>query len=281
MNAKGTCVVTGGNSGIGKAIVRSLAKERYRVVIISRDPNKGRTALEEIQMDTQNKTVELVIGDLGTIEGSRHIVQVLLDRYPDINVLINNAGVWKTKREINVDGLETSFTVNHLAPFVLCNLLFDRLKKNAPSRVVNVNARLYTKGKVNLDETPYGKDFGKLRTYANTKLCNLLFTVEFARRIEGTGVTVNAVHPGVIRTNLGDTSGVVGFILRATKRFFKTPEEGAKAPVWLSTSSELEGVNGKYFNLQKIEEVNEIAKNEELAIRLWRLSEQLSDINYN
>ncbi len=280
VNKKRTCVVTGGNSGIGKEIARSLAKEKYHVVIISRDPEKGKAALEEIKTDTRNDAVELVTGDLGTIEGCRNLAQTLLDRYPGIQVLINNAGVWKDKCEINADGLETSFMVNHIAPFILSNLLLERLRQNPPSRIVNVNAGLYIFGRLDPDKTPYGKDFSRFRTYANSKLCNILFTLEFARRIDGSGVTVNAVHPGVIRTKLGDTTGVSGWILRMLKHFLGTPEKGAIAPVRLATASELEGVNGKYFNMQKMRDVIRKAGDRELALQLWDLSSRFLNVKY-
>lgn len=168
--------------------------------------------------------------------------------------------------------------VNHLAPFILSNRLLPRLKANAPARIVNINAGLYAMGKVDLEETPYGRDFGRIRTYANTKLCNLLFTREMAQRIESSGVTVNAVHPGVINTNLGDTSGLVGLLLRLVKRFWDPPEEGAKAPVWLATSPEVEGVNGRYFELQEAVEVEGKARDGALGRRLWELSAELGGL---
>jgi NAD(P)-dependent dehydrogenase (short-subunit alcohol dehydrogenase family) len=168
--------------------------------------------------------------------------------------------------------------VNHLAPFILSSRLLPCLKANQPARIVNVNAGLYTMGALDLDKTPYGQDFGRLKTYANTKLCNLLFTRELANRLEGSGVTANAVHPGVIRTNLGDSSGLVGALLRLVRRSFAAPEAGARAPVWLATSPDLEGVNGQYFNLQEPAEVAENARDAELGRRLWSLSAALAGL---
>lgn len=271
-----TYVVTGGNTGIGKAIALALAQKQLHVVIISRDRQKGADALADIQNATHLEAVDLVVGDLGTIASTHQLADVLLERFPRISVLINNAGVWMHKRVINEDELEHSFMVNHLAPFILSLRLLPCLKANMPARIVNVNAGLYAMGKLDLDETPYGHDFSRIRTYANTKLCNLLFTRELANRIEGSGVTVNAVHPGVIRTNLGDTSGLVGVLLRLVKRLWETPEEGAKAPVWLATSPELEGVNGQYFDIQAATEVSENARDAELGRRLWDQSAALA-----
>jgi NAD(P)-dependent dehydrogenase (short-subunit alcohol dehydrogenase family) len=185
---------------------------------------------------------------------------------------VNNAGIWPTKLQMNADNLEMSFMVNHLAPFILSNRLLSTLKSNAPARIVNVNAGLYVNGKYDPDKTPYGKDFNRMKTYANTKLCNVLFTREFAQRIEGSGVTINALHPGVIRTSLGDFSGILGMLLRLVKRSWGSPEEGAKPPVWLATSPEVEGINGQYYDLQKPIDVNEIASDVELGKRLWEQS---------
>jgi len=268
-------VITGGNTGIGKAIALKLAKENNHVIITSRDPEKGRKALLDIQSITQNKNVEMVQADLGSIEGCCKLAEELSIKYPKINVLINNAGVWKTRLELNSDGLESTFMVNYLAPFILSNNLLEVLTRNAPARIINVNAGLYIKGKADINKTPTGKDFNKFGTYANTKLCNVLFTRELACRLEGTGVTVNAVHPGVIKTNLGDSPGMLGIFLKLIKLFWKSPAQGAEAPVWLSTSPELQNVNGKYFMLKKEIDYFENAKDEELQGRLWEFSEKL------
>lgn len=272
-------VVTGGNTGIGKAIAMELAKQKARVVIISRDYMKGLTALEDIRLESDNMNVEVVTGDLSTIDGCRKLAACIQEKYPDIHALINNAGIWKTDLEINKDGLEMTFMVNHMAPFILTSLLLNRLKNNAPSRIVNVNAGLFVKGKVDLEKTPYGKDFSKFGTYPNTKLCNVLFTCELARLLEGSGVTVNAVHPGVIRTNLGgDTKGVFGIILNIAKRFWASPEQGAKAPVWLAADPELQNTSGKYFLEKKEFELPAAAKDNAMACRLWELSANLAGI---
>ncbi|MCA9938764.1 MAG: SDR family NAD(P)-dependent oxidoreductase [Anaerolineales bacterium] len=270
-----TFVVTGGNTGIGRAIAQALAAAEHHVVITSRNQDRGVQAVAGIQQAIRHANVEMVIGDLSTIASTHQLADTLLERFPNIAVLINNAGVWMLKKQINPDQLEYSFMVNHLAPFILSTRLLPCLKANAPARIVNVNAGLYTMGKLNLDKTPYGRDFKAIKTYANTKLCNLLFTRELARRIAGSGVTVNAVHPGVIRTHLGDASGIVGLLLRFMKRSWDTPEEGAKAPVWLATSPEVEGLNGQYFDLQTRTEVNETVKDEALCRQLWDLSTTL------
>lgn len=271
------CVVTGGNAGIGKGIAIELAKQQAHVVIVSRNQEKGEQAIADIQQVVPGSHVALVVGDLGTIAGVQQLAQTLLEKFPYIHVLINNAGVWMTQRELNLDGLEVTFMVNHLAPFILTNRLLPRLQASAPARIVNVNAALYVNGRFDLQQTPYGHDFHRLRTYANTKLGNIFYTQEMARRIAGSGVTVNAVHPGVIRTDLGMMTGPMGWLLRVVKRSWPGPEVGAQAPVWLASSPELENVNGKYFDLQKETPYAAVAQNDELSRQIWALGERLSE----
>ncbi len=273
-----TIIVTGGNAGIGKAIVAALAQMQMHVVIVSRDRSKGDATVKDILIANPGASIDLVVGDLGSIQGTRKLADELLERFPAIHVLINNAGVWMTHKEINPDGLEVTFMVNHLAPFLLSNLLLERLKANTPARIVNVNAGLYVNGKLDLEKTPYGQDFSPIGTYANTKLCNVLFTTEFAQRIEGMGVTINAVHPGVIRTNLGVTPGIVGWLLKLVKRSWASPEEGAQAPVWLATDPELAQVNGKYFDLKVQAALSSNACDENLARQLWDFSASLTGV---
>ncbi|MCB9007192.1 MAG: SDR family oxidoreductase [Ardenticatenaceae bacterium] len=269
-------VVTGGNAGIGKAIVKALAKQQVHVVMVSRDKVRGETAVQEICQTSPNATIDLVVGDLGTVATTHQLARELLERYPKINVLINNAGVWPTKKQINADGLEEGFMVNHLAPFMLNQLLQERLKASAPARIVNVSAGMYANGRVDLHKTPYGHDFHPMRTYASTKLCNMLTFPLEAQQLEGSGVTLNAVHPGVIRTNLGNMRGPLGWIMKLVKRGWATPEQGAVAPTWLATAPELTHTNGKYFNEKETIPLAEAAKNPKLAQQLWQLSTTLS-----
>lgn len=273
-----TYIVTGGNSGIGKAIALSLAKMQLHVVITARSEHKGEPALRSVIDESQNRSVEMVVGNLDSIAGAKQLAGTLSDRFPGISVLINNAGVWQTRFALNPDLLETSFMVNHLGSFILSTLLFERLQMNRPARIVNVSAGLYVMGKLDLERTPYGKDFSGFKSYMNTKLCNVIFTREFARMIAGSGVTINAVHPGVIRTNLGNSSGFIGAFLKFVKRFWAPPEEGAKAPVWLAASPDMEGVNGKYFDLRVEKPFAANSLDDKLSHDLWELSTRLCGI---
>ncbi len=271
-------IVTGGNAGIGKSISGQLAQDQQHVVIVSRDKDKGESAAEEIQRSTGNASVDVVIGDLSSIASSNKLADDLLERYPRIHVLINNAGVWMTRRELNVDGLEMTFMVNHVAPYVLSLRLKERLAASAPSRIVNVNAGLYVNGDVDLELLPDGKNFNRFKTYMHSKLCNALFTIEFAKRLEGTGVTVNAIHPGVINTNLGATTGPVGILLGFVKRFWGSPEDGAKPVVRLATDPELESTTGTYFDIFKEIPFAENATRPGLANELWDYTQNITGI---
>jgi NAD(P)-dependent dehydrogenase (short-subunit alcohol dehydrogenase family) len=245
-------------------------------VLISRNRERGETAVQEICQTNPSAKIDLLVGDVGTINATRRLAQDLLDHCSQIHVLINNAGVWPTKKQINEDGLEQGFMVNHLAPFMLNQLLQERLKASAPARIINISAGLYVNGRVDLNKTPYGHDFHPMRTYASTKLCSMLCFPLEAQQLAGSGVTLNAVHPGVIRTKLGTMRGPLGWLMKLVKRSWGTPEQGAVAPVWLATAPELATVNGKYFNEKEEIPLAEAVQNPELAERLWQLSETLA-----
>ncbi|MEM8858306.1 MAG: SDR family NAD(P)-dependent oxidoreductase [Chloroflexota bacterium] len=269
------CIVTGGNAGIGYEIVKSLASMQARVVMVCRNHERGQGAITTIQRELTNCSIDLVLGDLSTISSTKQLGIKLTESYPQIDVLIHNAGVWMTEKIVNEDGLEMSFMVNHLAPFILTQKLIPNLKNSAPSRIVHVNAGLYIKGNVDLAETPYGKDFGRFASYANSKLCAVLTLKEQTARLEGTGVTLNMAHPGVIQTGLGDAKGLMGWLLRQIKRTWSTPAEGAVAPVWLATDPELVNTTGTYFDEKQIMPLDSKAENEQLAKGIWQLSEEL------
>jgi len=239
-------IVTGGGSGLGWAISLALARAGDRVVLLCRSRERGERARAELAAATGNPTVELVVGDLAVRAESHAAARAIAARYPRVDVLVHNAGLWPTRLERTEQGLERSYVVNHLAPFVLNAALEGCLVQG--SRVVQVTAGLAVKGAVDLARTPTGDDFNRFRSYANTKLCNLLCTAELARRWAGRGVTVNAVHPGVVRTKLGDLAGPLGWLLRLVKRRWAPPEVGALGPVRLASDPALDGVTGRYYD---------------------------------
>jgi NAD(P)-dependent dehydrogenase (short-subunit alcohol dehydrogenase family) len=246
-----TAVVTGGNRGIGYAVCESLVTKGFRVVAVTRDA-------------AAPAGVEVVHGDLASKRTVAALATALLDTCDRIDVLVHNAGVWPTRLTHNEDGIEMSFAVNHLAPFQLNLALETRLR-----RVVQVSAGLQVKGRVDLTRTPAGADFHRLRTYCDTKRANLLLMPAFASRWQDGGVTIDAVHPGVIRTDLGDPGGAVGMVLRLVKRRWATPADGAKPIVALATASG----TGRYFD---VDTETSFAAEPVLARQLWTQAEKLT-----
>jgi NAD(P)-dependent dehydrogenase (short-subunit alcohol dehydrogenase family) len=271
-----TCVVTGASSGIGQAIAEALVALGERVVLVCRDPARGGETARELRANHAGAEVELVVADLASIEGCKKAAREMAAVCPKLDVLIHNAGIWPTRLERNVDGFERSFAVNSVAPFMLNRLLMPSLAAAAPARIVQVSAGIYVRGKVDRERTPVGADFHRLRSYADTKLWNLMCTMEEARRREGSGITVNAVHPGVVRTRLGDLDGVGGVLLRAVKRFWATPEDGAVGPVRLAVAPEVAGDNGRYYDRLRPAELVGIARDAELATALWERTRELA-----
>ncbi len=271
-----TIVVTGANAGIGRAVALQLAQAGHHVVAVCRDELKGREAVDDIRAEAPGADIDLVVGDLSTVASTRDLAGRLLERYPAIHVLVNNAGVWLSKRTLNADGIEMTFMVNHLAPFMLSLLLLDRLRASAPARIVNVNAGLYALGEADLEKLPTGANFKRFKTYMHSKLCNVYFTTELAARLNGSGVTVNALHPGVVRTNLGNVGGLTGLVVKLVKRSWLTPEDGAKPVVRLAIDPDVEGVNGAYFDMAKQVDIAANARDPELGRRLWDLSAKLT-----
>lgn len=268
-------LITGGNRGIGKAIAHQLLTENHEVIITARKDIDGIAVVDELKKITGNDNIHFLLGDLSSIQQCNDLVAKINETHPDLNVLINNAGVWMAEKQLNTDGLEMSFMVNYLAPYILTKGLTPLLTQNKPARIVNVNAGLYVTGKVLFEKTPYGKDFSSMKTYANSKLCNTMFTIDYAKELAGSGVTINAVHPGVINTGLGDSPKLMSKIVKVVKRFWKKPEYGAKAPVWLATSPELEGISGNFYNEQKIMPYAKSALDESVRLSLRKTTEAI------
>jgi NAD(P)-dependent dehydrogenase (short-subunit alcohol dehydrogenase family) len=270
-----TCMITGANVGIGKQTALNLAKMGARVVMVCRDPEKGENAMAEIQSRSENSQIELMLANLSSMAAIRVLAKEFKNTHEKLDVLINNAGVVPWKRSLTVDGMELTFAVNHLAPFLLTNLLLDTIKASTPARIINLTSGLHTGASIDFDDLQSEKKFGGFHSYKEAKLANVLFTFELARRLEGTGVTVNTVHPGVIKTALGRHSP---WYLRIGTVFFKDPEVGAETPTYLASSPEVETVTGKYFkNKEQIQSCDE-AYDEAIAKRLWDVSTELTGL---
>lgn len=275
-----TVVVTGASSGIGKATATALAAAGARTVISARSPERGRHAVDDIRRSSGSDAVDLVVFDLGDLAAVRDGAAELLERNPQIHVLVNNAGLVLSDRRETVDGYEATFAINHLGPFLLTQLLTNRLVASAPARIVNVTSDAHQSAKRGLDfaDLQSARGYRGMQVYGRSKLANILFTAELARRLAGTGVTANCCHPGVVATGFardGDASGILAFGVKVIKPFVLTPEQGARTSVYLASSSEVAAVTGKYFVKCKEKTPAAAAQDAESAARLWTVSEEL------
>ncbi|MFO0661190.1 MAG: SDR family oxidoreductase [Polyangiaceae bacterium] len=275
-----TVVVTGANSGIGKVTALELAKMGADVVMISRDRTRGEEALADVKRESGSSNVRLFLADLSSQADIRRVAAELLEALPRIDVLVNNAGLILGERKLSADGLELTFATNHLGYFLLTHLLLDRLKASGPARIVNVASEAHRAGKVDLDDLQSERGFSQIGVYGMTKLCNILFTYELARRLEGSGVTANCLHPGAIATGFGQSGNAfMRFVMKLGKPFILTPEKGARTQIYLASSPEVEGVSGKYFDRCKPRKSNAQSYDVTVAKKLWEASERLCGIS--
>ena len=270
------CLVTGATSGIGKAAATALAAQGATVVLGCRNREKGEAVKQEIARATGNTSLDLMVADLASIESTKKGAADFLTRYPKLDVLVNQAGLYLNQRTLTPEGLETVFVVNHLSYFLLSNLLLPALKAAGHSRIVNGSGGVEAAGKIDFDDLQGEKKFSSFKALAQSKLGNFLFTYEMARRLEGTGVTVNIMQPGGVKTELGKgQGGFFGFMLRLARPLFSTPEQGADTLVWLASAPELASVSGKYFVKRKEAKSSARSHDKELAARLWKVSAEL------
>lgn len=271
------CLITGANSGIGKVTALALARMGATVVMVCRDRAKGEAAQNEIKAQSGNNAVDLLLADLASQQSIRQLVTDFQSRYKQLHVLINNAGLFVLNHTETGDGLETTFAVNYLAPFLLTNLLLDTLKASAPARIINVSSDAHVGASLNMGDLQSKKRHGIMHPYGQSKLAVVMFTYELARRLEGTGVTVNTLHPGFVATNIG-RSGVNPLLRPILKLVFSrgiSPEEGAKTTIYLATSPDVEGVSGKYFVKSTPRRSAPISYDVALQDQLWDESTKL------
>lgn len=270
------CLVTGANSGIGFETAKALAKMGAHVVMACRNEAKARVAQQDIINDSKNPDVDLLIVDMSSLDSVRELAQTIKKNYQRLDVLINNAGVMLAKKQLSADGYEMQYAVHQLGPFLLTHLLLDLLKASASSsssaRIINVSSKLHSMANIEFDNLQAEKKFGFLKTYGMSKLALLMFTYSLAERLKGSGVTVNALHPGVIGSNLGNTPGFI-------KIFMKSPKRGAETSVFLASSPSVENVSGKYFSNCKPVNSSKASYNAEVAEKLWQLSAQQVGLN--
>jgi NAD(P)-dependent dehydrogenase (short-subunit alcohol dehydrogenase family) len=274
-------LVTGATGGLGRVVARELAKRGATVVVAGRDPARVRATVEEIRAQGGDPASDGLVADLSSMAEGRRLAEAFRRQYPRLDVLINNAGAIFARRQLTADGYERTFALNHLAYFLLTNLLLDRLEATAPSRVVNVASRSHRSGTIVFDDLQGARRYGLGggRAYSQSKLANVMFTYELARRLAGTGVTANAVHPGFVATGFGEGNGwLVGLGMKLAHRFAITPEAGADTILYLASSPEVEGVTGTYWVKRRPVASSPASYDEAAQRRLWDVSAGLTGL---
>jgi NAD(P)-dependent dehydrogenase (short-subunit alcohol dehydrogenase family) len=276
-----TCMITGATSGIGQAAALALARLGASLVLVGRDPERGERALEEIRRASRVGDATLLLADLSSQSEIRRLAADFLATGRPLHVLLNNAGVINLRREESGDGVETTFAVNHLAYFLLTGLLLERLKESAPARVVNVASDAHRgAGRLDFDDLESRRQYTPMRVYGRSKLANILFTRELARRLAGSGVTANSMHPGFVGSNFAKNNGLLGIAAMTLLRpFARSPEKGAETAVYLCSSPEIEGVTGEYFQDCKPHKPRAFALDDGDARRLWEVSEHMTSLS--
>jgi retinol dehydrogenase-14 len=272
-------LITGGTSGIGKAAAVALAAMDADVVIVGRNRERGEAAVGEIRARSHNESVELMLADLSVQDEVRGLAEEFQGRHDRLDVLVNNAGLVQSKRTETLDGIETTLAINHLAPFLLTNLLLGRLEQSVPSRVITVSSEAQRWGKMDFEDLQSRRKYRGFPVYGMTKLANIMFTYELAERLVGTGVSANCLHPGSVGTNFGQNNrGPMALFFRTFKPFMRSAEQGADTLIWLASSPEVDGVSGKYFSDRKEIEAKKVAYDPAARRRLWEISEELTGL---
>jgi NAD(P)-dependent dehydrogenase (short-subunit alcohol dehydrogenase family) len=276
MNGK-TCLVTGATAGIGEVTACELARLGARVLVVSRDPQRCADSARRIQEKTGSAAVEYLTSDLSSQAQVRRLAQEIQQNTDRLDVLVNNAGAIFMRRQESVDGIEMTWALNHLSYFLLTNLLLDLLKNSAPARIVNVSSGAHRGGKINFNDLQAKRGYSGFPAYSRSKLANILFTFELARRLEGTGVTANALHPGFVGTRFAKNNGLLVTLgLDLIYRLFAlSPEQGARTSLYLAASPEVEGVSGGYYIKERPVQAAPAAYDQEAAQRLWQVSAEM------
>jgi retinol dehydrogenase 14 len=276
-----TALVTGGTGGIGRATAAGLAAQGARVGISGRDQARTQDAAAQIARESGNPAVDAFAADMSSQAEVRKLAAAVLNAYPRLDVLVNNVGGFWATRHLTADGLERTFAVNHLAAFLLTGLVLDRLKASAPARIVTVSSGAHATGALNFDDLQGEHSYSGQQAYSQSKLANVMFTYELARRLEGTGVTATVLHPGVVRTAFAaeDPSPLAKIITPLLRPFLKTPAQGAATSIYLASSPKVEGVTGQYFANRKTKTSSKASYNTADAARLWQISADLAALS--
>lgn len=268
-----TVLVTGATAGIGLVTARELARKGAHVTIVSRSPEKCALVVDEIKSLTGNVNIEYIAADLSVKEEIHRAAYEFKKRHTRLDVLINNAGGVFMSRQLSKDGIEMTFALNHLNYFLLTHLLLDVLKASAPARIINVSSDAHRGAKIKFDDIQYEKNYSGFAVYSQSKLCNILFTYELARRLEGSGVTVNALHPGFVASGFGKNNGfLMRLVLRLLSPVARNTNDGASTSIYLASSREVEGVTGKYFVDAREVASDPLSYDKAAAEKIWNLS---------
>ncbi len=279
---KKICLITGANSGIGFALAKGMAKKNFAVVMLCRNRESGDLAKNKIIQSTGNQHVDLMIADLASQKSIRKFVEDFNAKYEKLDVLFNNAGANFFKRQLTEDGIEMTFAVNYLAPFLMTNLLLPKLRERESGRIITTVGEYHRKAGINFEDINFEKKYNPMKAAGQAILAKVIFTIELARRLKNTNITANCFHPGAVRTNLQKKLPLSWRILTEFMRlFFLSPEKGAEVGIYLATSKETEKVSGKYFNRFKETRASELSYNPEIAQRLWDISEKLTGVKWN
>ncbi|MHB8875522.1 MAG: SDR family oxidoreductase [Myxococcaceae bacterium] len=273
-------LVTGATSGLGKETALALSQRGATVVCVARDPDRGEDAVRELRGRTGNERVELMLADLSAQRSIRALAEQFKRTHSKLHVLVNSAGVINPERRLTEDGIEETFAVNHLGYFLLTELLLDVLKASAPARIVNVASEAERTARLDLADLEASRGYGPFRSYAQSKLANMMFTYELARRLTATGVTVNAVHPGMVASRFGSRlKGLTGAVMnRALRRFMLSPAQGAETIVYLACSPEVEGHTGEYWSRKRPIRSSRESYDPKERQRLWEVSEKMTSL---
>lgn len=279
--SKKTCVVTGATSGIGYAIAKGLAARNFELVLIGRDENKGRAVVDQLREQRGNTSVTYYNVDLCSQKQLREGAEQIRRNHPQIDVLLNNAGVWTSRCELTEDNIEKQFAVNHLAYFLLTHLLYQNIAKAADGRIINIGSDSHRYGKINFDDLNLQRSYHGLKAYGQSKLANLLFTYELDRLKKESNVSVYCVQPGLVKTDIGvkHTNPFHSLMWKLRRLGGMTPDQAAQTAIYLATAPEVAGKSGLYWDKSKPKPSSERSKNTADAERLWKASEQLCGID--
>ncbi|GAA4445854.1 SDR family oxidoreductase [Nibrella saemangeumensis] len=280
MNSR-LCLITGANSGIGKVTAMELAKKGFDILMLCRNLDTSRPVRKEIKAVSKTGRVDLIWCDLASQQSVIQAAREVADRYDKLDVLVNNAGLLIDKEQYSPEGIELTFAINHLGPFLLTNMLLDMLKKGTNPRIVTVSSEAHRWSKAfKLDQLAKPKSFSGMGAYGASKLCNILFAKELADRIMDFGITSNSLHPGAINSNFANgATSLTGLMFKLMKPFFISPEKGAETSIYLAGSPEVANVTGLYFDKCKPKTPSQEARSDFYAKELWKLSEQLTHLN--